>query len=55
MKLAVQEAEQKTKTWEENRHRLDKAVALACTNFAEDGTIEEMVLEAKVTQLGEIA
>ena len=29
MKQAVQEDEQKTKTWEENRHRIDNVVALA--------------------------
>ena len=34
MKLAVQEAEQKMKTWEENHHRLDKAVALSYIKFS---------------------
>ena len=37
MKQAVQEAEHKTKTWEENWHRLNKVVALACTNFVDEG------------------
>ena len=54
MKLVVQEAEQKMKTWEENHHRLDKAVALSYINFAQEGIIEEMGLEYKVTRLGEI-
>ena len=29
MKKVVQEAKQKEKTWEENRHRIDNVVALA--------------------------
>ena len=39
----MQEAEQKTKTWEENMHRIDKVVSLACTNFEDAGIKEEMV------------
>ena len=55
MKQEVQEGEQNTNTWEENRNRLDKVVSLSCTNFTDEGIKEEMVLESKVTQLGEIA
>ena len=29
MKLVVQEAEQKMKTWEENHHRINKAIAIS--------------------------
>ena len=43
MKLVVQEAEQRTNTCEENCHRINKAVPLACINFAEEGIIKEMV------------
>ena len=42
MKQEVQESEHKTKMWEENRHRLEKVVALACTNFVEEGITEEI-------------
>ena len=55
MKLVVQEVEQNKKTWEENHHRIDQSVALDCTKFVEDAITEEMMLEAKVAQLGEIA
>ena len=54
MKKEVQEVEQKTNTWAENRHKLDKVVSLACTNFTDEGIIEEMFPEAKVIRLGEI-
>ena len=55
MKEAVKEAEKQTKMWEENRHSLDKALSLACTNFADEGTTEEMFPEAKFIQHGKIA
>ena len=35
-------------------HRLDNALALACKNFVDEGIMEEMFLETKVIQLGEI-
>ena len=54
MKQEVKEAEQKTKMWEENKHRLDKAISIACTCFVDEGIIEEMFPESKVTQLGKI-
>ena len=54
MKQEVREAEQKRKMWEENRHRLNKAVSLACTNFVDARITEEMVPEINVTLLGEI-
>ena len=55
MKIVVQDFEQKMKTWEENCHSLDKVVALACTNFAEEGITEEMGPKSKIVRLGEIA
>ena len=55
MKKIVKEVENKGNTWEENRHRLDNVVALACTNFVNAGIIEEMFVESKVIRLGEIA
>ena len=48
MKLAVQEAKKKTKTWEENRHRLNKEVSLSCTKFVEEGITDEMVPEVNI-------
>ena len=55
MNHVVVEVEQKTKTQEENMQRNDKVVAIACRNFAEEGIKQEIFLEAKVIQLGEIA
>ena len=55
MKTTIQEIEQKVKTWEENRLRIDKAVTLACTNFTNPGITEDMFVEAKVIRLGVIA
>ena len=40
--------------WEENHHRIDKEVALSCTNFGEEQITEEMEQESKITRLGEI-
>ena len=37
MNYVVVEVEKKKNTYEENRQRIDKIVALACTNFAEEG------------------
>ena len=48
IKLVVQEAIKNKNTWEENPHRIDNAVALAYTNFLEEGIIKEMVPEAKI-------
>ena len=48
MKKTIKEAKQKAKTWEEDRHKLDNVVALACINFADEGITKEMFAEAKV-------
>ena len=37
MKKTIKQVEQKAKTWEENRNKLDNVVALACTNFTDAG------------------
>ena len=47
MKLVVQETEQKTKEWEGNYQKINKAVALSCKNFAADGITKEMAPDAK--------
>ena len=49
MKQEVQEGEKNTKTWEENRNRINKVVSLACTNFVDEDITEEMIPEPKVT------
>ena len=54
MKQAVQEAEHKTKTWEENMHRLDNVVALACTNVFDEEITADMFPESKIIQIGDI-
>ena len=35
MRKTIKEVEQKAKTWEENRKRLENVVALSCTNFVD--------------------
>ena len=55
MKKTVKEALQKAKTWEENKHRLDAAVTLACNNFTNEGITHEMFAEVKVFRLRKIA
>ena len=40
---------------QEDRHRLDVAVTLACSSFVNEGITAEMFSEAKVFRLGEVA
>ena len=47
--------EQKSNTWEENKHIIDNVGALSCTNFTDADITEEMFIEAKVIRLGKIA
>ena len=54
MKQEGQEVEQKTKTCEKNRHRFDNVIALACTNFVDEGITMDMFPEDKVIRIGEI-
>ena len=54
MKLVVHETEQKTKAWEENCHKMEKARTLACKNLEIDRITEEMALAIKVARFGEI-
>ena len=54
MKLKVQETKHKTKEWKGNYQNIIKEVALSCKNFAGEGIIEEMALDAKVAQLVDI-
>ena len=49
IKQAMQEAEQKKEIQEENMHRIDKAVALMCTNFVDQGITDKMFPESNVT------
>ena len=42
MKKTIKETEQKAKTWEEKRNRLDTAIILACNNFIDAGITHEM-------------
>ena len=49
MKLVVKEAEKRTTIWQDNHKRIDKAIALYCTNLTEKGITEEMASESKVT------
>ena len=55
MKKTVKEAEQKAKTWEENKNRLNKVVTLAWNSFIDEGITHDMFAESKVFHLGEIA
>ena len=54
LKKTIKETEQKSKTWEEDRLRLDETITLACSNFANEGIKNEMFAESKVRRLGEI-
>ena len=42
MKNIVQEIEHKSKTWEDDKYRIDTAVTLACSIFTDEGIMLEM-------------
>ena len=55
MKKTIQEIEQKTKTSEEERNRLDTTFTLTHNNFTDEGIVYEMFAEAKFFRHGKIA